>query len=136
MSLTADSPVCGATRAPRARILQLLVVATATMLAGCSDLSSPTDMTRAPGGPAHQVETVDLETEIQELLGQFPRGLSTVAQARWENVKRQWTMPNRSGRVQYLALVTWIREKTPQLTPVSGESREQTAARLVLYRSL
>jgi hypothetical protein len=130
------------------RIAAMIAVCSLGMVACDSPTSLPTRPT-APGAASRSITVQsDLGTEIQTLIATgFPKGQATAIGAMWDKVLRDLAkepkttlkgkvVPGNSGRSSLAKVASYIKLKTGDALPPSGETQAHFAARLVLDMSL
>jgi hypothetical protein len=103
--------------------------------AACSDTSTAPRLSPTTASPLF---STTLEDEIQRMIDDlFPKGLETATEVRWETINRDLAKPDPlTARKHLNDLIKWVKLKTGEVTPPSGETRQQAAARLVLAMSI
>jgi hypothetical protein len=119
----------------RSRLIGLAVLA---VVAGCTDSTPTSTLTKAPGSLRKVVVTGTLDQNIATLIALWPQGLSTASGTRWQNIKDSYTAGQISvAKSKLVELTKFIIAKTNDMsTPPNGETKKAAAARLVLYMSL
>jgi hypothetical protein len=123
----------------------LLALVALAALAACSD--STLTGTRAPGPNLRHRSVVvtagTLDDNIQELIGNWPGGLSQALMSQWEAVKRLVeageTDPKKleDAKKKLFGLTGFILNKTPDMNePEGDDTKNSVASRLVLFMVL
>jgi hypothetical protein len=128
------------------RIAALIALCTLGIVA----CDNPTSTLPIAGGSASRSVSLqaDLGTEIQTLIATgYPKGRATAIGAMWDQVLRALAkepkttlkgkvVPGNSGRSELAKVASYIKLKTGDALPPSGETQAHFAARLVLDMSL